>query len=344
MNTIRRLLVVRDDKIGDMCISVPILNALQTLSPETRVIWAGKREVLPLVKDHPMIEGLLPLTGKIGMIEQLRVLQSLKRFRPDAVLLLRLPTRRRWRKLMVSGGVPIRVGAHHEDDGRLTHNIYEPGLEWFRRRQARKALDMLAAALDAPVPDTPATLIFSEETQTAALAKIAAYHLPADYFVIQLGTGGSSLQMPPEFFAKVASTVPISCVLTGVASENDQAKVFRVGYSGNCTDLIGKTSLAELAEVLRKARFVFSVDTSTIHIAAGVQTPSVVVMPRRCHHPDHWSPWLVESIIVRPIQFCPQCNDYYCLKGETVCVESVPLKEAIEACQKMLLLTRSTIL
>ena len=43
-------------------------------------------------------------------------------------------------------------------------------------------------------------------------------------------------------------------------------------------DYLGKTSLLELSEVIRHAKFVISNDTSGIHFAAATNTPSVCIL------------------------------------------------------------------
>jgi ADP-heptose:LPS heptosyltransferase len=237
---------------------------------------------------------------------------------------------------MTQAGVPVRVGSSEYDAGHFTHNLYRPGLEWHQRHEARKALDMLEAALGEPVPDVPARIILGPAAAELAGKTIVGFNLPERYYVLQLGMGGSSRAMSPEFFAEVARQVDLPLILTGVPSELDLETRFRALYSGTWVSVNGKTDLATLSEVVRRAQFVLSVDTGTVHIAAAVGTPSVVIMPRRCIAPGHWSPWGTPSHVIRPRSFCPGCDDWRCLDEDDRCTRTVSVEETVEACRLLL--------
>jgi ADP-heptose:LPS heptosyltransferase len=338
----RLLILGHDCKVGDICIWQSVLEAIHKLSPETRVTWISHSGVRKIVEGHPTVEGFWDFPANLRPLTQVRLLRRLKRLKPDAVLLLQNNTSRPWARLMFLARVPIRVGAvTFKKKGRhLTHNIFDSSLEWHLRHSGRKALDMLGLALDAPVPDIASKIVFTPGVVEEVKACVDGFRLPPNFFVLQLGTGGSNLVVNPKFYSSVVSRVvdelKVLPVLTGVDSELPLQQAFIESYGRPAVSLVGKTEIAVLAEVARRAKFVLSVDTAIVHIAAAVGTQSIVLMPKLAVDPSQWAPWCVPSIVIRPKAFCAACSAWKCKVGEMTCTQSFLEEEVFEACRTML--------
>ena len=66
-------------------------------------------------------------------------------------------------------------------------------------------------------------------------------------------------------------------VVTGVEKDRDRARPLLEFLGEYAIDLIGKTSLSELAALIADARLVLTNNTSTMHIADATNTPAVVM-------------------------------------------------------------------
>ena len=104
-----------------------------------------------------------------------------------------------------------------------------------------------------------------------------------DSFVIFPGASASFRSWPVESFAKVSVKIiekygwkPV--ILGGFheisIGQQLEEKIIKYSPQNN----VGKTTLTELIEILRSARVLVSNETSAIHIAAGVNTPSVCIL------------------------------------------------------------------
>lgn len=108
----------------------------------------------------------------------------------------------------------------------------------------------------------------------------AASELPLDRLVVcQLSAGGSRAAekaWPMEYWAALCSRLIAAGFIpafTGVASDQKAVDVLlsQLGPSAAATiSLCGKVPLAELGDLLRRARAVVSVDTSVLHLAGAV--------------------------------------------------------------------------
>lgn len=115
---------------------------------------------------------------------------------------------------------------------------------------------------------------------------------------------------------------------------------------------LGKTSLLELGEVIRNARLVISNDTSGIHFAAAVNTPSVCILGEYNYGrflPYDWDKSEDDSnakMIVcsanMPCKKCAvgkmtsECNTCMAVTGRYLCVDRISADEVIEAADKII--------
>lgn len=337
MKEINRLLIIRDDKLGDNCLSLPVLEALLDVSPHTRVTWACQPQWADLVTDHPLVEEVWAIPGKPSISEQIKLSRRIRNHKPDAMLLLRYS--REWDRVIRYSGVPIRAGMKYRASSKaLTKN----GWDMLDRRyhEARRSLDVLSVALGIELGNYPARIHTTPEKAAASIAKLARMGVPDEYYVIQLGMGGTSLAMPPSFMAEVANKVTAQTglipVLTGVEAEAKFESEFVQRLKGRYVSVIGKTSVADLSALVQQANLILSVDTGIVHFGAALNVPSVVVMPKLQHSPEKWHPWMVPHRIIRPAEFCAGCTFKSCKSGQGRCLEAVSVDETFDACMQLI--------
>lgn len=105
--------------------------------------------------------------------------------------------------------------------------------------------------------------------------------LPKPYAVIFLGAGWDGKKWQISKFSKIGHKLALhglSVVLAGGKADRDRACEFIKEKQGDVIDLVGKTSLSDLAEVLRSAKIIITNDTSAMHIGAAVGVPVVSIM------------------------------------------------------------------
>jgi lipopolysaccharide heptosyltransferase I len=82
---------------------------------------------------------------------------------------------------------------------------------------------------------------------------------------------------PPEFFAKVMNKIlekssKYKFILIGSPSDTEVAdKIIELTSSSNVISLVGKTSIAEMIEVIRRCECILSNDSGPVHIAAALK-------------------------------------------------------------------------
>jgi ADP-heptose:LPS heptosyltransferase len=173
-------------------------------------------------------------------------------------------------------------------------------------------------------------------------------NLEGNYFVIFPGASEKFKQWPVESFAKIVFTIfddyglfPVIC---GGSKELDLSySLQNITKEINCINLVGRTSLPELIEVIRGGKLLVSNDTSAIHIAVAVSTPSVCILGGG--HYGRFLPYPEEIKGIKPIPVynkmdCFGCNWKCCLSENLTrpfpCIEGVNYSQVLSAVQEAL--------
>lgn len=135
-------------------------------------------------------------------------------------------------------------------------------------------------------------------------------------------------------------------VVVGGPADRERSSGLMEAMSGGAVDLVGKTSLGELAEVLRGATVVISNETSSVHIGAAVGVPVVCVLGGG--HFGRFAPYEIEvpagnrelPICVSSPMACFVCNwhcQYPRQEGEAVkCIQDISVEEVWNAVEMVL--------
>jgi ADP-heptose:LPS heptosyltransferase len=150
------------------------------------------------------------------------------------------------------------------------------------------------------------------------------------YAVVHAGSQLPSRRWPLERFAEVADALAaegLRVVLTGSRAEASLTARLRAAMREPAIDLAGRTSLGALAAVIGRARLLVSNDTGVSHIAAAMQTPSVIVASGS--DPTRWAPLNRElhRVLSHDVD-CRPCAHYDCPIGHP-CALGVTVDEVL---------------
>lgn len=147
----------------------------------------------------------------------------------------------------------------------------QPGIV-FEPERNRQTLEAL---LGHPVPVLPP--VFPAYTIPPASSS-------GPYIVLSLGAGQPSRVWPASRFADLVRYLrnahpDYRIMLTGAPGEEPFANdlLTQLDRLANVTDLTGKLTLLQLIELLNEAALLVANETGTVHLAAALQTPTVVV-------------------------------------------------------------------
>lgn len=165
------------------------------------------------------------------------------------------------------------------------------------------------------------------------------------YFIIFPGASFPGKLWPVERFGELLSklTQPNSGIAVLCGSRQERVLCTRIIDSSGteALNLAGETTLPELVEVIRRAKFLVGSDTSAVHIAAAVGTPSVCIFGGG--HYGRFLPYVAESggqIAPVPVVHrmdCFGCN-WQCTQSHVrdmafPCILRITVHEVFQLCE-----------
>ncbi|HEX5438759.1 MAG TPA: glycosyltransferase family 9 protein [Gemmatimonadaceae bacterium] len=283
----KRVVVFRALQLGDMLCAIPALRALRHACPHARITLVG----LPWTRDlHPRfgayLDDVISFPGFPGLPEQpARVaripafLREVMRRRFDLALQLHGNGR-------LTNSIVASFGAARCAGCRETTAAYCPGEPaWFPLRPTRGTeIERLLAVLSAlGIPGAGTHLEFPLSAEDHAEWRVsadAAGLVPGRYVCVHPGARRANKRWAPDAFAAVAdacSSMGLDVVLTGTRAEAPLTAAVARAMHTRAVDLAGPMSLGALGAAIRDARLLICNDTGVSHLAAAVNTPSVVV-------------------------------------------------------------------
>lgn len=119
------------------------------------------------------------------------------------------------------------------------------------------------------------------------------------FIILHPGVSEAKRKYPLELWLELAKKLAVdqsfNFYLTGSGSEREEAAIIERATDGKVRSLAGLLPLDQFAALLNKAALVVSVNTGTVHLAAALQTPVVVLYANS--NPQH-KPWVVPNVVL----------------------------------------------
>ncbi len=265
-----RFLINRTDAIGDVVVSLPVIERILSRDPSAEIHVLVQARTAPMLAGHPGIHAVHIRPEDSGLV---RLMQQI---RPDAVLNLY----HRDRAVIVAAkhaGVPIRVARTRGLDQTLaaTHRLWK-GRFGTGRHEAQNLLDFLEPFGWDGGWSQPPRLFLTPEECAQGVAALADHPHPR-VGLIHRGSGAGA--HPSEAWWKQAKAVL------------RQAGWHPVTLSPPADSELPETDLRGLMARLAACDAVIGPSTGPAHLAAALDIPLLVLIGlRKNHAPDRWSP------------------------------------------------------
>ncbi len=318
-----RILIVKPSSLGDVVHSLPFLNSLRSCFPGASIDWVIARGLEGILEGHPMLDRLIVI-DKDRWRRLSRAAVTLKEFRD----LFRTLRDRRYdlvidlQGLLRSGlmtkatNAAVRVGFAEAREG--SRFFYTQTVRGGREVHAVDRYLKIAAALGCGISDV-AFPLFPSAGLTERVLEIR--RKLKDYIILVPGARWESKIWPAGNFGALAAKLPLKSLVIGGSSDRDRAEEIVRLSGGRALSVAGETTLPELVELMRTARYVVTNDSGPMHIAAALGISVVAIFGPTS--PARTGPYGRSHIILRSERACApcykrRCDDIRCMQDITV--------------------------
>ncbi len=82
---VRRIVFIRPRFLGDLCLTLPLLEAARAACPGAKVAYVAERGIAGILEHDPRIDEVIKVAAKPSLSETLALVQRLRAFAPDVV-------------------------------------------------------------------------------------------------------------------------------------------------------------------------------------------------------------------------------------------------------------------
>jgi heptosyltransferase I len=289
-SNLERICLVRLSALGDVCLAVPLVRALQRAFPQARITWVTTPPMLGLLEGLDGVEFVLARKANHPFVYW-NFYRQMRHRSFDVLLAAQASFRAHFLYPLIRA--PRKIG-FARSEARDSHG-------WFVNEHVPGGRDHLldsflkfAQTLGVERPGVEWRLPIAQRDKS-----FAEERLPGERWVAMNPMASKPERTwLPERYAAVAEACMArwQCKVVLIGAPSRQQKAFatellgRIRHSDHLVDLVGQTTPKQLAAVLGRAKVLVAPDTGPVHIATAMGTPVVglyAVAPPELSGPYH---------------------------------------------------------
>ena len=324
------ILVVRIDKIGDLVVTVPALNALKAVFPRSSITCLLNPANLSLVR---LIPGIDEVIVYHGFFPTLRLIKE-RKFSLAIDFLLDYPLKT---ALLVSlSTAKIKAGFDIEARGQLFNVRLAPSTE--KKSMSKYLLDLvrglakLAGKKEEDLADSEPVLVLTAQDRSFAGDYLKERDIEDRDFIAGVAPGGKfpSQCWKEEGFAQLADRIvqKYQAKIIIIGGKEEEKRIQRiVTFMKNKPVVIADLSLDKLAAIISRMKLLVCNNSGPLHLACALGVATVSTMGPTVAH--LWWPQGRDHIVIRRELACSPCNLSFCYKHD--CMKLITVEEMEKA-------------
>jgi len=337
----KRILIVRTDRIGDVLLSTPVIQALRDSYPQAYIAMMVSPYAQEIVAGNPYLDKVIVLDKEDehkNWLRSIKLIRELKRMKFDLALILH-PTKR-VHLLTFFSAIPKRVGYDRKSGFLLTDRIKHTK-QYGEKHELEYNLDLLRY-LGIPLKDKNLFMPIKLEAEEWVKGLFRQEKINDTDKLLCLNPAAScpSKIWPAERFAQAADELVRkygfkALVIAGPKDIRLADNLIKHMRSA-AINLAGKTSLTQLASLLKRCSLFVSNDSGPVHIASAVGTPVISIFGRNQAGlgPKRWGPVGKQDKVLHKAS-CLECLAHNCRK-EFACLKAISVEDVISCADAIL--------
>ena len=335
----KKIVLFRTDRLGDLILSFPVVEALKAYLPETQIDIVADPSTASLAGLQRNVSQVFPnvYQGPSGLLALVRALATSGYH--TAIHLYPRPILSMATRL---ARIPERVGTAYRYYSLLYNRramIHRKTMATHERELNLKLIQALGIPVDHPVPGLIIPGRARQNIRDFLCRQGSIDPLSHPFVVLHPGSGGSSLNWPVEFYGTLAErfiSSGIRVVLTGTETDRTLVEHVHRQTGSETFNLCARLDLKHIAALLSFASLTVSNSTGPLHLADALGKKVIGLYSRHFYaSPRRWGPYgQPENVFLPEGSPCDQCTREKC--SEYNCMASILPETVLEKANTLL--------
>ena len=304
---IKNILVVRNDRFGEFLLNIPALRALKETFTNARIIAVVDPYVRELAKSiSSFIDEIIEWSEeRHSLLAKLRLVNLLSKKNINIALMLN-PSKE-FNIITRLCGIPIRVGYDRKCGFLLTHKMKDE--KYLGNKHEIEYNLELVGLIGAKTQDLTLSLNINNDIINN-LCKDFGITSYDNLIALHPWTSDPLKQWPRDNFfelaKRIADELGIKVIIVGGKEEEQKSKELFSGLENKIINLTGKTTLKQLAAILKQCRLLISGDSGPVHLASAVNAKVLAIFRNDIpgKSAKRWGPWGEGHIVIEKNNLC----------------------------------------
>ena len=340
----KKILVVRTDRIGDVLLSTPVFKALRDNFPEGRIAVMVSPHTREVVEGNPYIDEVIIYDKDKqhkGFIGFWKFVYALRKKKFDLAIVLH--TKKRNNLIAFLAGIPRRIG--YNEEGKysflLTDKIRDTRMLGFKH-EVDYCLDVLRE-LNLEIKDRGLYMPVKKEMEGWADGFLSELGVSQTEKLAAINPGASCPSkrwMPERFVLLINNLVEqhyFKIIIIAGKKDIGLARTIENATRYPVINIAGKTTISQLAALLKRCVILISNDSGPVHIASAVGTPVISIFGRNQAglSPTRWGPTGQYDKYIHKEVGCKVCLAHRCRIGFD-CLRAITVNDVLAAVEEVL--------
>jgi lipopolysaccharide heptosyltransferase II len=336
----KNILIVRNDRIGDVVLSLPLAGLIKKHYPDCKITFLLRNYTKDIASDHPNIDDVIILKEDNGRIPVWKNVNQLKKGFFDASIIV-YPTFIT-ALIIFLARVKFRVGSGYRWYSFLFNKKVFEHRKYAEKHELEYNVNLLKVfGIEENI--STKNVLFDIHINKTSMEKVnriltdSGVKFEKKIIIVHPGSGGSAIDLPLEKFSELVKSLSllneVNIIITG--NEDEKNICSTISSNTNAIDLSGKFNLSEIICLIRLSEIFISNSTGPIHIAAALGKSTVGFYPKiRACSPERWGPYTQKKVIFTPEIECNDCTREQCERLN--CMNSIDIDNVTKEVTKLI--------
>jgi lipopolysaccharide heptosyltransferase II len=337
-DTVRRIAVIRLDRLSDLVLTLPLLAALKRRWPSAEITLLCREAVAPLAQPQPEIDRLMTIRGMSGHLggragrlldrdERLRLRAWLQAEQFDLVIDPSIGDDLETALLAWHSRARYRLGFSTAGRGLLFTHAVEARADESCLRQQQALAAAIGIELD---PDARPRLMVTPIERDTALARLRREGLDPSRPIIGIHPGGydPAQRWPLGRFLQLAGRLEREggWQVAFFGTRAEERLIAQIGMdAGQRVAVFFGLELREFIALIHCCSMMVCNNSGPLHLATGLGLPTVSTMGPT--DPIRWRPVGQGHLVIRKPLWCSPCGEALCPLGTHACMTAISVEE-----------------
>jgi heptosyltransferase-1 len=333
-SSIKKILLIRLRRIGDIIMTTPAISALRKAFPKAFMAYIVEKPFRSLVEGNPDLDKIIVLSEEKTIKESLALIKQIRKEKYD--LVLDFHSGPRASLITFFSKAKIKLGYRIK----YRHFMYDLALPRSKEdgyfHSVQNHLN-LVQALGVKVNSLcPLSLPKAQKEEHQKIKKIIKENRldSSKVIALHISAGNEFRDWGTENLIRLINLLTphegIKIVLIGEKKDKPTEEEILTRAIHPPLSLVGELNLRELGELISQSCLFVGSDSGPMHIAASTSTPIVAYFGPTLS--AHFAPWMAKASIIEKDFDCRPCKQKRCHYKDFRCLQSIKPEEVYEAC------------